>query len=279
MNLKNILLVSLICMAMQSNYALAEAYMPGVYVRNQIKPAQEATDKIISIAKKTCDLVKHKEIKIFGLANYAKGTTVEEYYSADGAYMAIYSKGYRNDGKDVCVINFKPYKDIQIYQTKQKNHYSYQSYKGVWVKTKQASMADAEPIVGLLNAAAEQHNGKAVYLGKQIFQTNKVQALSCHKYQFKEMTWCEWRKDSDAYNFLAPVRIILKGHVEKLSSSEVEQVNFSAMIPALIFEAPEKYEDMTSSRNGLGKNNATAQWCLVQEKKTGVNPCEEDEDE
>jgi hypothetical protein len=51
------------------------------------------------------------------------------------------------------------------------------------------------------------------------------------------------------------------------------------MIPANIFEAPEKYEDMTSSRNGLGKNNATAQWCLVQEKKTGVNPCEEDEDE
>jgi hypothetical protein len=276
MTLKSIFLVSLFSLVLHSNLVLAEGDMSGVYVRSLVKPADEATEKIITIAEKTCELVKHKKIQIIGLANYSKGTTEEEYYSADGAYMAKYSKGYRNDGKDVCVLNFKPYEDIQIYHIKQQNHYSYQSYKNNWVKTKQVSMAEGGSIVSLLNSATEERNGKAKYLGKEIFQTNNVQALTCHKYQFKEITWCEWQKDSNGYKFLAPVKIILKGRVEKLNSSEVNSINFNALIPANIFQAPEKYQDMSGLNGDSDKNNATDQWCLAQEKKTGVNPCEED---
>jgi hypothetical protein len=277
--LKNIYLVSMLFLALQSSLVLALGSEHGVYVRSQIKPADEATEKIISIAEKTCELVKHKKIQIFGLANYSNGAKVEEYYSADGAYMAIYTKGYRNEGKDVCILNYKAYEDIQIYHIKQQDHYSYQSYKNVWAKTKQLSMTEGGRILELLNVATEERNGKAKYLGEEIFQSKDVQALTCHKYQFKEITWCEWRKDSNKYQFLAPVKIVLKGRAEKLNSTEVKEINFNALIPAKIFQAPEKYQDMSGLSSNADKSNATYKWCLAQKEKTGVNPCEEDDDE
>jgi hypothetical protein len=280
----------------QQSLAAKESSIVGVHVHsNGTLKGFETVEE----AKKTCDMM-HEQSRIMvkmGLSPHKLAVpwkltgsaadldrfTQDEYFSSDGAYIAIYKKGHNiksytdsspNNGSP-CVVEIVPYEETLLYDLRARALYHFDPSNPNtpdWYKTKILSVPSG---VSVLNVLGQQNvTSKVKNLGK-----NLIANLPCDRSSSGALSRCTWHPSHNEVQFPKSLELMSELKDEKTTTRIIaESVNLHEKLDASIFHPPSNLTVHDVAAEILNDpNNATDKWCAAEKKKTGVDPCVNDD--
>lgn len=257
----------------------------------------------ISMAKKACEGLQEQSLmlvkmglrpsklavswRLSGTAEDLEKFTQDEYFSSDGTYLAVYKNGhtvksYIDDSSSnlgPCVVEIVPYQETLLYDFKAHTLYHFDSsnpHTPDWYKTEILSISDGIAALNILGQHGKYKVGKDKSLGKDV-----VAQLPCDRFSWGSSSQCTWRPSHNEVRFPKTLELMSEQHDEKTATKIIaEFVNLHEKLDVTVFRPPagivvKSMDDAISS----DPENATSKWCAAEKKKTGVDPCANDNDE
>lgn len=298
--IKNLIAIVSLCLFVQQVFADTKSSVVGVHVHyvGALKGFET-----ISMAKKTCEGIQEQSRmlvkmglrpnklavlwRLTGSVEDLEEFTQDEYFSSDGAYLAVYKKGhtvksYIDDSPSnlgPCVVEIVPYVETLLYDFKAHALYHFEPsnpHTPDWYKTEILSISDGIGALNILGQLGKPQVGKDKPLGKDV-----VAHLPCERFSRGTSSQCIWRPSHNEVRFPKTLELVSEQHDEKTAAKiTAEFVNLYEKLDVTVFRPPagivvKSMDDAIRS----DPENATSKWCAAEKKKTGVDPCANDNDE
>lgn len=171
--------------------ASADTLINGVHVsyKRDIQSAKLTQDYLIDSQDK-CNRIFKTKLEIVGNLDDLPKATIDEFYSADGAYQSRVRHGFMNTSKKICVIEIKPFTIKKIFSLKERTVYKYSSDTDKWKKTTYPNM----PIEHMAKVMSETQPIKG---GDKSTGKDRIANLPCDIYTLLDaFTVCVWNSAS-----------------------------------------------------------------------------------
>lgn len=199
------------------------------------------------------------------------GKTVHEthqtFISNDGTRIARYTNG----GQKIDISYLTKHNGVQ---------YTYDATDGNgWLKLETRGIDSGIQALTMFDRKVQQNHGTSTYVGE-----GRIAVLPCKKYTFKEgFSWCTWQRENIKLDKRMPVSITLTSRWDlpkgDFSEEIVQSVEFDIAIDDRKFSPPTEVMKRPVFDPTNDKDNPTNAWCKAETKKTGVDPCDDDQDD
>lgn len=199
------------------------------------------------------------------------GKTVHEthqtFISNDGTRIARYTNG----GQKIEISHLTKHNGVQ---------YIYDAADGNgWLKLETPGIDSGIQALTMFDQKVQQARGTSTYVGE-----GRIAGLPCRKYTFKGgFSWCTWQRENLKRDKRMPVSITLTSRWDlpkgDFSEEIVQSVQFDIAIDDRKFSPPADVMKRPIFDPTSDKDNPTNAWCKAETKKTGVNPCDDDQDD
>ena len=193
--------------------------------------------------------------------------THQVFISNDGTRIARYTNG----GQKIEISHLTKHNGVQ---------YIYDATGGNgWLKLETPGIDSGIQALTMFDRKVQQARGTSSYVGE-----GRVAGLSCKKYTFSGgFSWCTWQRENLKRDKRMPVSITLSSRWDlpkgDFSEEIVQSVQFDIAIDDRKFSPPADVMKRPVFDPTNDKDNPTNAWCKAETKKTGVNPCDDDQDD
>ena len=226
--------------------------------------------------------------KINGPVEKVGDSVTDEYFAPGNYYSASYKEYYIAVQNSLCESTVTRLTKTLIYHLNPSPQgggmlYEYRSggKSPGWSKRALPSLGLSAMVVDTFESSAAKGGAKVVVTGKDLYagqSCNISKVLMPGGGVLSDSCEMSVYKDADKKILLAfPARLKLASSQyipesgELVSRTVAESVNLKSALPASLFFPP---EDAFKAKPGTAtKRNATSKWCDKQEQKTGINPC------
>lgn len=267
----------------QINNDLITGTSPGIYARYNVTATfiSSANDKTSKAQNELCKMLKGKPLIVTGDPSAEGKLVVEKYFSRN--YQAVHSKGMIRKQLGVCEHQIVPYTRIVLRHAQGgdfTNGFVLYEYNDSGKPPHQWTRR----VVGL-NGSTVKHLVDMGALGPGL---TKVMPVEKRKYAFKVcemygapgLEVCVLELDAKKYPI---AHLMLYQKVDQEGGETIaEAVELQQTIKHEVFFPPKDapIKDTDSKKKGAGQpKNATEKWCDAQLKKTGMNPCNSNQDD
>ncbi len=191
--------------------------------------------------------------------------THQTFISNDGTRIARYTNG----GQKIEINHLTKHSGVQ---------YIYDATDGNgWLKLETPGIDSGIQALTMFDRKVQQSRGNSTYVGE-----SRIAGLICKKYTFTGgFSWCTWQRENLKRDKRMPVSITLSSRWDlpkgDFSEEIVQSVQFDTAIDERKFSPPAEVMKRPVFDPTNEKNNPTNAWCKAETKKTGVNPCEDDQ--
>lgn len=191
--------------------------------------------------------------------------THQVFISNDGTRIARYTNG----GQKIEISHLTQHNGVQ---------YIYDATDGNgWLKLETPGIDSGIQALTMFDRKVQQSHGTSTYIGE-----GRIAGLPCKKYTFKEgFSWCTWQRENLKRDKRMPVSITLTSRWDlpkgDFSEEIVQSVQFDIAIDDRKFSPPAEVMKRPVFDPTNDKDNPTNAWCKAETKKTGVNPCDDDQ--
>lgn len=202
--------------------------------------------------------------------SHIMGKTVHEthqiFISNDGSRIARYTNG----GQKIEINHLTKHNGVQ---------YIYDATDGNgWLKLETPGIDLGVQALTMFDRKLQQTRGNSIYTGE-----GRVAGLPCKKFTYKGgFSWCTWQRENLKQDKRMPVSIILSSRWDMprgdYAEEVVQSVQFDVAIDERKFSPPTEVLKRPVFDPTNDKSNPTNAWCKAETKKTGVNPCDDDEE-